>query len=68
MTIKDKLIIYLYNKQNKIDNEYLEHENYFRFRRKDENDYLECIIQKVRKDLISEIIEDFQVLLTTKQK
>lgn len=68
MTIKDKIIIYLYNKQNQIDDEFLLHENYFKFRKKDEIDYLECIVQKARKDLMSEIVKDLQVLLTTKTK
>ena len=49
MTFKDKIIIYLHNKSDRLDNEYLEQVNYYRYRSPDENDYLEMIIKKTRR-------------------
>lgn len=66
MTFKDKLIIYLHNKSNRLDDEYLDQVNYFRYRVPDENDYLEMIIKKARRDLANEIISDIMVLLNLK--
>lgn len=66
MTFKDKLIIYLHNKSERLDNEYLDQVNYFRYRTPDENDYLEMIIKKARRDLANEIISDIMVLLNLK--
>lgn len=64
MTFKDKLIKYLFNKQNRIDEEYDNILHTVRFSRNDEVDYLECIIAKVRKDLIKEIIGDIMSILS----
>lgn len=67
MTFKDKIIIYLHNKSERLDNEYLEQVNYYRYRSPDENDYLEMIIKKTRRDLCNEIIGDIMVLLNLKR-
>lgn len=68
MKLSDKIIIYLYNKQNSLEDEYNEHENYYKYRRKDENDYLESIIALTRKNLINEIIGDIMLILNIPQK
>ena len=67
MTFKDKIIIYLHNKSERLDNEYLDQVNYYRYRSPDENDYLEMIIKKARRDLCNEIIGDIMVLLNLKR-
>ena len=68
MTFKDKLIVYLYKKQNSIEEEYQNHEEFTKFRRKDQNDYLESIILLTRKNLIGELIRDIMVLLNLNPK
>ena len=63
MKFKDKLIVYLYKKQNSIEEEYQNHVEFIKYRRKDENDYLESIILLTRKNLIGEIIRDIMLIL-----
>lgn len=64
MTFKDKLIIYLYNKQNQLELEAENSRNFARFHRCDQIDYLECIIADTRKNLVQEIIDDIMALQT----
>lgn len=65
MNFNDKLLIYLYNKQNRLELEAENTRNFARFHRCDQIDYLECIIADTRKNLIQEIIEDIMTLRTT---
>lgn len=62
MTYKDKILLYISNKRDIADNDYLEHINYYRYHKADEVDYLETIIKKVRKDLTEEIFKDILTL------
>lgn len=55
MTLKDKLIMYIYQKSNSIDNEYFEHLEYLRYKNNDEVDYLESLIRLVRKRTFDEV-------------
>lgn len=64
MTFKDKLIIYLYNKQNQLELDAENSRNFARFHRCDQIDYLECIIADTRKNLVQEIIDDIMALQT----
>ena len=68
MNFKDKLIIYLYNRQNAIEEEFDNTIQNVRFKRNDEVDYLECIIAKSRKDLVNEIIGDIMNILSLGRK
>lgn len=63
MTLKDKIILYVYNKSDTAENEYNEHINYYRYHKADEVDHLETIIRKVRRDTIKEITSDLLGLL-----
>lgn len=58
MRTKDKLLIYFYNKMDKVDREFAEQVQYHRYHRADELDYLELAMLKVRKDTVDEIFKD----------
>lgn len=63
MTFKDKIILYLYNKTDTVDNDLNNHRQYVRFHKVDEVDMLESIITKVRADTVREITEDIMQIL-----
>lgn len=63
MTIKDKIVIYLHNKDTRLDNEYNVLVHNYRFRKLDEADLLELIIAKARADLMREVTEEVYLLM-----
>ena len=54
----DLIIAYLYNKSVQSDREYEQLISNLRCRKADEEDYLECIISKARRDIVDEILLD----------
>lgn len=62
MTLIDKILVYLWNKSSQIEKEYQDTLNHQRYRSLDENDYLENIIQKVRRDTFNEFVFDMMSL------
>lgn len=68
MKFKDNVIVYLYNRNTQLDNEYISLVNNYRFHHMDEADLLEIIIAKARRDLCDEIIRDVYNMLTLKEK
>ena len=63
MTFRDKLFLYFNNRGTAIENDYAELVSQMRYRAKDEVDYLELIIAKVRKDTFNEILGDIFSIL-----
>ncbi len=63
MTFKDKLVIYLVNKSNRIDNDYDNALRVVRWHSADDVELLETIIAKVRKDTFNEVMQDILTLL-----
>lgn len=63
MNFKDKLVVYLHNKDVKCDNEYVTLLHNYRYRQLDESDLLELIISKARADLMREITDEVFLLL-----
>lgn len=68
MTIKDKLILYIYKKGDEIETDYENHQHFIRFHKVDEVDFLEMIIRKVRRDTYNEILADFMAILSMSDK
>lgn len=68
MTFKDKLIVYFYNKGNRIENDFKERQQYIRYHHVDEVDYLDIIIEKVRQDTFNEIFKDVMLLIKGTEK
>lgn len=68
MTFKDKLLLYIQNKSNVVDNEYDEHLQYTRYHSLDEVDYLESIIRKTRRDAFREFTKDIFCLMSLSDK
>ena len=62
MTLKEKLLIYIWNKSSQLEKEYEDTRNHQRYRPLDENDYLESIIQKVRRDTFNEFVSDIMTI------
>lgn len=62
MKFKEKLLVYIWNKSSQLEKEYEDTRNYQRYRPLDENDYLESIIQKVRKDTFNEFVSDIMTI------
>lgn len=56
--MKNKILLYLLNKVDQLENEYNYNKQYMRYHNTDECDYLDLIISKSRKDLINEIAQD----------
>ena len=63
MTFKDKLVIYLVNKANRIDDDYDNALRVVRWHSADDVELLETIIAKVRKDTFNEVMQDILTLL-----
>lgn len=68
MNFKDKTIVYLYNRNTQLDNEYNRLVSNYRFHQADECDLLEIIIAKARRDLMDELLLDIYNLLTSREK
>lgn len=68
MTMNDKILLYMYNKVTQLEEEYKNHESYFRFHPQDEIDLTEQIILKVRKDTANEILSDIMSIISLKGK
>ena len=63
MTFKDKLVIYLVNKANRIDDDYDNALRVVRWHSADDVELLETIIAKVRKDTFNEVMQEILTLL-----
>lgn len=66
MTLKDKLLVYIYNKCDRLDDDYRQLELNTRYRKMDECDHLEFIIAKVRRDSFNEFYLDLLNILNVK--
>lgn len=58
MSFKDKVCLYLMNRSDLADDDFLTHLQHYRFHKCDEVDLLELIIKKVRKDVYNEVFRD----------
>lgn len=63
MTLKDKLLVYVYNKSSRIDDDCVQLELNTRYRKQDACDHLEHIIAITRKDAFNEFAQDIIRLL-----
>lgn len=68
MTFKDKILLYLFNRSEAIEQEYKEHIQFVRFHNVDEVDLLETIIRKTRVELFNEVSKDIMSLLSTSDR
>ena len=63
MTLKDKVIIYLYRKLNDCEEDYNEELYLLRYQKPDEVNFMETLIKKSRKDLMREVCNDIMAIL-----
>lgn len=63
MTFKDKLLIYIVNKSDRIDTDYEASMRTLRYYSADCVDLLEAVISRVRRDTFREVTQDIMQLL-----
>lgn len=63
MTLKDKLLVYVYNKSLLIEEDYKQLDLNTRYRKQDACDHLEHIIAITRMDAFNEFMQDLIILL-----
>lgn len=63
MTFKDKILIYVYRKLTETEDDYENTIRRLRYSKADEVDYIESLVAKVRKDVITEISADIMAIV-----
>lgn len=66
MTFKDKVLVHLMRRSDIADEQFNDTMQMLRYHKVDEVDYLEVIIRKVRKDVLTEVLRDVMMLLQIK--